>query len=49
MPTWDNESAKEECNASRAELQTCGSVHFVDYGVEDVSQMFDTIFHVTDS
>ena len=48
MPTWDNESTEEECNASRAELQTCGSVHFVDYGVEAVSQMFDTIFHVTE-
>ena len=49
MPTWDNESAGEKCHASRAELQTCGSVHFVDCGVEAVSQIFDTIFQVTDS
>ena len=49
MPTWDNESAEEKCHASRAEHQTYGSVHFVDCGVEAISQIFDTIFHVTDS
>lgn len=38
MPTWDNESAGEKRNASRAELQKCRLVHFVDLGVEAVSQ-----------
>ena len=49
MPTWDNESAEEKRNASRAELQKCGLVHFIDFGVETVSQTLDGLFHVTDS
>ena len=49
MPMWNNESAKEKCNASRAELQKCGLVHFIDLGVEAVPQTLDGLFHVTDS
>ncbi|KAK0509415.1 hypothetical protein JMJ35_007809 [Cladonia borealis] len=49
VPTWGNESAEEKCNASRAGLQKCGSVHFIDFGVETVPRTFDGLIHVTDS
>ena len=49
VPTWDNESAEEKRNASRAGLQECDLVHFIDFGVGTVSQTFEGLFRATDS
>ncbi len=49
MPTWDHQSAEEKREVSRAELQKCGTIRFVDFGVEEVSRTDDELFRVVDS